>query len=220
MSIAGDKMSINKEISLIGLYRNNPNRQWTMKDMCRKADLNYRRTFPKIKDMIKRKVFIPQHVGRVILCSFNIFSEEGLGLMVQAEIKAKEKFGKQYTKDKTKAKISILNKNLVEAIIRVCPGVRSIIVFGSYVKGEANKGSDYDVIVICDNKQDHKEITKVINTQSFQHGVELQNWIMVTETIIEHLKDKEVNVVKEAFDNHIILYGYENFWRNVQEASK
>lgn len=219
MSIAGDKMSI-KNIALVGLYRNGPTKQLTMKDMCREAKLNYRRTFPKIKDMIKKKIFIPQYVGRVTLCSFNIFSEEGIGLMVQAEIKAKESFGKQYTKTKVKTKISILNKDLVEGVTKASPSIRSIVVFGSYVKGEADERSDYDILVICDNKKDHKKIEKAIRAQSFQHGIKLQSWVMTTEMIIDHLREKEINVVKEAFRNHIILYGYESFWRNIQEASK
>lgn len=86
------------------------------------------------------------------------------------------------------------------------------LVFGSHVKGAANKHSDIDVLTIGGDK---KEIEATMNLLPNIHLTAVS-----VEEFIHMAKRKDFSVVNEAIKNNIILLGREEYYRLLENAQK
>lgn len=87
----------------------------------------------------------------------------------------------------------------------------SLVLFGSYAKGNANKHSDIDICIIT-SKENQEKAEQVMSsvkgiTSSGIHSMEFSY-----NDFIEMLKSKKFNVGKEIFKDNIIFKGQEQFY--------
>ena len=83
-----------------------------------------------------------------------------------------------------------------------------LIVFGSYAAGKATKKSDVDLLLVSDNPKLEKELKSSLAVYDKFHITSVDD-----KSFLEMLnKREELNVVNETFNNHIILYGAEQYF--------
>lgn len=86
-----------------------------------------------------------------------------------------------------------------------------VILFGSLAKGTERSSSDIDILVI--SKKGEKSLSFSKYELLFKKKI---NPIFVTKSeLIRMLHEKDVNVGKQAVENHIILNNSEPFWECV-----
>ncbi len=87
------------------------------------------------------------------------------------------------------------------------------LLFGSHVRGTANKHSDIDILLIS-SSDDAKKIEEKLSILPFK----IHLTIISYESFMNMLKSKEPSVVSEALKNNIILMGIEDYYRLIQNA--
>jgi predicted nucleotidyltransferase len=104
------------------------------------------------------------------------------------------------------------DKNLKLILNEVCKNLSSVnfilLLFGSYAKKKANSKSDIDLMFIVPFSKIENEIEKILSLLPFKI-----HYLIFTEEQFRKMKDaKELNVVKEAIKDNIILYGIEQYY--------
>ena len=82
-------------------------------------------------------------------------------------------------------------------------------MFGSYIKNKQTKSSDIDIMFISNENGFENKVLNILSLLPIKTHA-----LVFTEKEFIRMKDsKEPNVVKEAIENNIILYGIENYYR-------
>jgi len=96
------------------------------------------------------------------------------------------------------------DSNLIEAFIekvRTIPKVRGAVLFGSMARGDSNRQSDIDILLVIDDPKPRRFLTQVVHTIS---GLHPHREIQVTLT---NLKDRDENFLRNVFKEGRILFG-------------
>ena len=169
----------------------------TIRGISKRIKSDYRITYTATQKLLVKNVLISKTIGKSTLCELNN-SYYGIELY-EAENNRKEDFLK--------------NKNLKQVYKEVMPKVKSsffiFLVFGSYAKGKSAKSSDIDVMFISNERGFEEKISTLFSLLPIKTHV-----LVFTEEEFIRMKDsKKSNVIKEAIENNIILYGVESYYR-------
>jgi predicted nucleotidyltransferase len=82
-----------------------------------------------------------------------------------------------------------------------------LLVFGSYAKGTQDKKSDIDLLIITNEEELERKLAAALSTIRTHITAIRQNDFQ--EMI---MKRDEVNIANETIDNHIIIYGAEQYY--------
>ena len=88
-----------------------------------------------------------------------------------------------------------------------------LIVFGSYAKEQVRKDSDLDLLVIVPNQKQAEIIEKVISSIARISPIKIHETIITEKSFALMSQKKELNVVLEAKDKHILIYGNELYYK-------
>lgn len=88
-------------------------------------------------------------------------------------------------------------------IIKVQPGIKKIIVFGSYARKEVTEKSDLDVLVIQDTDMPWYKRLTGLSRQNVKVSVDM---LVFTPDEFEELKTRTGSVVIEALKEGITVY--------------
>jgi len=169
----------------------------TIRDISKKIKSDYRITHTAIQRLLSKNILISKTIGKSVVCELN---DSYYGVEIyEAENKRREIFLK--------------NKNLKQMYKEIISKARSsffvFLIFGSYVKGKPTKSSDIDIIFISNEKEFEEKISTILSLLPLK-----THTLVFTEEEFLRMKDsKKSNVVKEAIENNIILYGIENYYR-------
>ena len=169
----------------------------TIRGISKRIKSDYRITYTATQKLLVKNVLISKTIGKSTLCELNN-SYYGIELY-EAENNRKEDFLK--------------NKNLKQVYKEVMPKVKSsffiFLVFGSYAKGKSAKSSDIDVMFVSNERGFEEKISTLFSLLPIKTHV-----LVFTEEEFIRMKDsKKSNVIKEAIENNIILYGVESYYR-------
>ena len=92
-----------------------------------------------------------------------------------------------------------------------------MLVFGSYTKNP-RKDSDLDLLAIAPDEKYSKPINNAISSVARTSPIEIHETILTEESFLSLSRKKELNVASESLNNHIIIYGSENFYKLQDEA--
>lgn len=93
-----------------------------------------------------------------------------------------------------------------------------LLIFGSFIK-TGQKPRDIDILVILENKDDLEKCERVIQNLASNFGAVFDINTISEESAYEMLsKRDERNVMNETLDNHIIIFGAENYYRLLKNA--
>jgi len=95
----------------------------------------------------------------------------------------------------------------------------TLLFFGSYVKGEQKKGSDVDVLVVIEDKSKINKIEKILYNIASNFSLKFDINVIAVESAYEMLaKRDEANIINESLNNHILVFGAENYYRLLKNA--
>lgn len=201
----------NIKLKIVALFSKELNRELTIHQIKNKLKRSYHLIYDNTTELIKQNIVNKKIRGHSTVCSLNLKNEKTKALLILNSIDEKEQF-------LNKKAIKSLFEKLVDNITNKIE-ILSIILFGSYAKGVETKSSDIDLLIISDKKDKNNLIQREISALETMYGYKINQIIVTTKMFKDMVTSKaELNVGKEALNNHILLYGAETFWKMVLEA--
>jgi predicted nucleotidyltransferase len=194
--IYGDITMRDKESTVINYLINNKTKELNIKNLSNSLKIDYKNIYNIIKRLEKKKVLILEKFGN----SSKIKLIQRINpIIYQSEFERRNKILK--------------DKNLLVMLNNYKKGIStkffSILLFGSYAKGNQTKRSDIDLIFIFqDEERFEDEIIKINQTMPLN----LHTLVFSERQFIEMMHSHEPNVIKEVLENNIILYGIEYYY--------
>lgn len=183
---------MDNKLKIINYLGKNLSQSFTMNELSKLIKVPYAtfyRTIQEMKDLIDI-----QTIGKSKVISLNIGNPAIKSYLIISSDEEKKDF---------------LKKNLIiKKIASELQTKDTVLLFGSYAKGNEKESSDIDLLII--NKEGKKTISFSKYELLFKKKI---NPLFVTKSeFIQMLKEKEENVGKQVLKNHIILYNPETFW--------
>lgn len=169
----------------------------TIREISKDIRSDYKITHTATQRLLAKKILLSRTVGKSVLCEL---SQSYYGVDIyDAENERREDFLKN--KNIRQLYKEVLGKTETSLFI--------FMVFGSYAKKVQTKSSDLDVMFISNDKDFEGKIKEILLLLPLK-----THSLVFTEDEFIRMKDsKESNVIKEAIENNIILYGVENYYR-------
>ena len=181
---------------------NNLNEKFSIRGISRNIKIDYKLVHNSITRLTNKNVIDKKRYGNTDLCSLNLSSIEYL---VQVETYKSNNF-------------LIKNPNIRLIINDIKAALKNpyytLLIFGSYAKGNQRETSDIDIMLIIPNQNNKNEIKTAVNTATRIRPVNIHSLILTSQEFIEMIDSKqELNVAKEALNNHVVFHGAEAFYR-------
>ncbi|MBU0976887.1 MAG: nucleotidyltransferase domain-containing protein, partial [Nanoarchaeota archaeon] len=158
----------------------------------------------EIAESLKRPyVKVHNSVGR--LSSKKIIKRETKGKSHYCSIDYKNNINIVCFINSQKAKEFLLkNKKIGLILEEIISGIKipnyTLLIFGSYAKGNADKHSDLDIASITSD-EDKEDVGRVISSKKRLSSINIHSLEFSYKEFIEMLKSKEMNVGKEIVKN-------------------
>src|SRR3989344_4079503 len=198
-------------LKIIKLMRKNIALGLTISEISRRLDIGYRPAYNHINEMGKEGIINVLKIGNAKQCKLNLENTKTRHLLQELDIIRKEELYNKNQKFKT-----ILESIISKLTEKYLSEILSIVLFGSYAKGNANKQSDIDLMFIVDDLKDknlRESIERECASIHYSHNIKISPLITNIEEFKKMLNSKELNVGKETKEFGISLYGHEIFWR-------
>ena len=169
----------------------------TIREIAKQIKADYKITHTATQRLIQKNILQAQTIGKSSLCSLN---EKYFGIEVyEAEDERKENILKN----------SNIKQLYKEIISKVNTGFFILLLFGSYAKNKQTKTSDIDLMFISNDKDFESKISNILSLLPLKTHA-----LVFTEEEFIRMKDsKKSNVIQEAIESNIILYGIEAYYR-------
>lgn len=169
----------------------------TIREIAQQIKADYRITHTATQRLIEKKVLRVQAVGKSSLCHLD-----------------KTYYGIEIYEAENKRREGIFrNKNISQLYKEIMSKVKSssfiLLLFGSYAKRKQTKTSDIDLLFISNNKDFEERLSALLSLLPLKTHA----FVFTEEEFIRMKDSKKPNVVHEAIENNIILYGIEAFYR-------
>ncbi len=198
-------------LKIMGLFRKDLDKGLTILEISKKLKIGYRPAYNHIKAMSEQNIVTIEIVGRASQCFLNTKNEKTRHILEEVDMLRKNEL---FTKD-------VRLKNILESLIakitqKFEAKIQSIVLFGSYAKEKATKGSDLDVLFIVSDMRDkvlRAEIERECASVQYSHNIKVSPLIADANEFRKMLRAEELNVGKEVREYAVSVYGYEQFWR-------
>ncbi len=194
------------EIKLIEFFLANITEKFGLRELSRKMGIDYKLIYVAVQKLIKKNVLITEKKANLSLCSLNLKGE--LTYIQFVEMIRRDKFFQKH-KD-----FEVFFQNVFDKIKYIH---FTLIIFGSFVNGKENKESDLDLLILAPKREISEEIQRLINSESVLLKRKIHSITLNEEEFMSNLSDKKLNVVVEAFKNHILITGIESFYNGVKK---
>ena len=158
----------------------------TIKELEPRSNYSYERVYSTLKKLREYGAVVRKKVGRIL--TFSLVPESDLALLgfFCHSIKRRSEFAKS-------------NRNMWKLLkeFSANDGIRCMVLFGSYAKGDASDKSDVDVLCVADADI---EIETVARSLTHKYGIRLN------PVKVKSIKDIEMD--NRAFYEDAVEYGY------------
>jgi len=195
------EITTKNELKVINLFRRNIFLNASIREIMKKVGSNsYQRVYEAIESLVKKNILSLEKKGSLNLISLKISRETILNLAFLEE--------KEGNKIPNYSRI-IEIKEITDYLI---------LVTGSYAKGNYNKKSDLDLVIIAPNKENIVAIQKLVENITMLFVPEVHLYVITKKDFIEMLKSKNENYGKEIVKNKIILKNGQIYYELIKEA--
>lgn len=178
----------------------NLDNEFSIKEISDKLKRPYVKIHSSINRLVNKKIVNEKIKGKSRYCSVDYKNNIDVVCFVNSQI------SKEFL---------LKNKKIKLIIDEIVSGIKipsyTLLIFGSYAKGKADKNSDLDLALIS-SSEDKEEIERLINSKKRLSSIDIHSLEFSYKEFIEMLKSKEMNVGKEIVKNHIIFKGCEQFY--------
>jgi len=158
----------------------------TIKELEQRSDYSYERVYSSLKNLKRYVAVRSKKVGKTL--TFSLVTESDLALLgfFCHSIKRRSEFAKS-------------NRTVWKLLKEFSAngGIRCVVLFGSYAKGDASDTSDVDVLCVADADT---EIDAIARSLSHKYG------IRINPVKVRSIKDIETD--NRAFYEDMVEYGY------------
>ena len=194
------------DFEVLGFLIENLNKEFSIKEISEKLKKPYVKIHSSINRLFDKKIVKEEVKGKSHYCSIDYKNNIDVVCFINSQ-KVKEFILKN-------KKVRLIIDDVISSI--KIPDY-TLLIFGSYAKGSADKHSDLDIAVIT-SSEDNEEVGRVINSKKRSSSLDIHSLEFTYKEFIEMLKSKEMNVGKEIVKNHIILKGCEQFYDSMRLA--
>jgi len=195
------------DIRIVTFLLRNLTEEFSIREIARQTKTDYKLTHSTIQRLTDKGILGKKRKANLDLCSLNL-NGDLTGVFTVEMLRAQE-FLEQHPSLKD---FFCAIKNKVKTTYY------SLVVFGSFAKGSETPASDIDLIIITPHRAVGEEIERIVNNEAVLLGRSIQSLVLDEKEFIENLASKKLNVVVEAFKNHIIITGVEGFYNGVRQA--
>jgi predicted nucleotidyltransferase len=195
---------LNKTHALLEIFAREPWREFTFKEV-KKLSKNKSESYVynTLNYFVKEQVLIRENAGNVVLYKINHNSKASAYLG----------FVSQYS--------AWMKRNIpfvdIEAVkLKVPTNFFTMLITGSYARGEQKKDSDIDLVVI--GSIDPKKVYAELNHVCDMSIPKIHLYVFTETEFLRMLLDKKPNYGKEAAKNNLIIHGGEAYYRIIMEA--
>jgi len=194
------------DFEVLAFLIENINEDFSIRELSQKIRRPYVKIHKSIKRLADKKVIIETIRGKSHYCSINYKDNIDVVCFINSQ-RAKAFLERN-------KKIDLIIANIFSSL--KFPDY-SLILFGSYAKGNADKHSDIDLAIIT-SKENKAEAERVMNSAKRLSSLEIHSLEFTYDDFIEMLRSKEGNVGKEIIKKSIILKGCEQFYNCILGA--
>ncbi|MCX6708610.1 MAG: nucleotidyltransferase domain-containing protein [Candidatus Woesearchaeota archaeon] len=195
------------ELRIIAFFVEHITESFAIREIARKTGIDYKLTHTTIQKLVQKNILLKKRQANVDLCSLNL--QNDLTQVHYVEMLRAQDFLRKHHE------LNIFFKSTME---KIKESFYTLLVFGSYAKGTEGKHSDIDVLIITPSREPGEEIERIINAESIFLKRKVQTIVLDEKEFTANLSDKKLNVVQEAFKNHVIITGVESFYNGVKRA--
>ncbi len=177
-----------------------------VKKLCRKTSESY--VYNSLKKYVKENVLAEEKAGNVSLYSLNLS---------EPKAQAYAGFVAEFVAWHAKHLPFDVIKNIIQ---RLPTAYFTFIVTGSFARNKQKEGSDLDIVIIVDDKQDTKHIRAQINYVCELSIPKGHPFVFKKSEFLEMLLNNEANFGKEIAINNLILHGAPEYYSIMHEAVK
>lgn len=212
LSLIGDNM---KE-RILRLFYKSLDREFTIHEISKLTKISYSYVHGQIGLLFKSGILAINNRSGRKYCTPIYSSPEVKAIFVKISIDEKEILLKNEYKLR-----QIVDELFLRLPEKLEYNLLSAALFGSFVKGKAQKKSDMDLFLLVPSKEKYDEIVEnECVSVSRRYGVQINPLVSEPISFINMLRSEEINVAKEIMANKIILFGPEKFWEFVFEVLK
>lgn len=200
-------------LKIMELFRMDLGKGITILQISKRLNIGYRPAYNHIREMDKESMVNIKKVGKAKECFLDLKSEKTRHVLGEVDMVRKERLYKKEPKVK-----SIIEKLIEKLTKKHISEIHSIVLFGSYAKRKAVKGSDIDILFIVSNMKNKKlreNIERECASSEYSHNITVSPMIIDAVEFRKMLELEELNVGKEVKECGISFYGSEQFWRFV-----
>lgn len=189
------------ELKILDLFRKDIFLKSSIREIMKRIDSkSYQRVYEAVESLEEKQILNSEKIGNTKLTSLRMSRSAFLNLAFLDE--------QESNKIPNASKIIEL-KEITDYLI---------IVTGSYAKGNVNKKSDLDLVIIIPDKEDVVHIQKLAENLTMLFIPEIHLYVFRKKDFIEMLTDKKDNYGKEILKNHIILKNAQTYYELISEA--
>lgn len=193
------------QIAIMKIFVSKITEKASIRQISEKAGKPYPLTHKAVKALLENKLLERDAHN---LLSLNYTGNHSILSYIEG-IRAAEFIGNNKT-------IGLFMKDIMEGIKM---DYFTILLFGSYAKGEATESSDADILVILEEEDKIENVQKFMDTVSSKFSLKFDcSAISVKSTCDMLAKREQPNVMNESLNSHVLLFGAENYYRLLKNA--
>jgi predicted nucleotidyltransferase len=188
----------NEVLNIERVLLENRDRKYSIRQLSLARDINYKSAYNAVRKLEEAGIALCERSGNITHCSFAAKLDP---LVYEVEYERRRDLLKN--KD-MKALYSRLNE---------LPFPLVALLFGSYAKKTQAKGSDIDLLVVSDNREELERCVSLI-------PLDIHLNVFSFKEFSSMLLSKEFSIVSEAVKNNIIMVGIEDYYRLIENAGR
>lgn len=182
------------EIKILKKLLENKNKEFTIREISNLINSDYKIVYLATKKLTEKKLLAKKTLGGSTIINLKpVFSKDTF----LAELERREEILK--------------NKNILILLDLIKKEIKSVnyffLLFGSYSKKSQNKKSDIDLLFVSDNLKE-KDLEAIFSLVPFKVDFHLFS----EKEFLKMKNSSEMNLIKEAIENNVILYGIEQYY--------
>ncbi len=197
-------MATKTQLKIISYLLDHKEKLLGIRELAREISSAYYLVRKNILQLKSRGIVVIQRAGKTDLLSLS--KPLSHPFLIEAENFKREHFFKKYPS---------LRITLQKIIEQASSSFFILLVFGSYTK-QPRQDSDLDLLIITPTTQQAGLIQKAISSVARTSPLKIHETILTEKTFQSLLQKKELNVVTEALEKSILIYGAENYYKLLQ----
>ena len=196
------------------VFLKDPFKEIHLREIARLSKVSLNNVDNSLRLFVKDAMFKRRKVSNMVFFKPNLENEALLKIFEYLELEKKKEF---YGKNK---KISRLLQKYTQDVVALSDKkIQLVILFGSVARGEWNKGSDIDILVVVSGKEN--EVTPILNKAKIDVSplLEIRPISTTTEKFVEGFK-KGTEFYGELWKDRVVLYNEFLFWQLIKEGGR